>query len=283
MTRYLLVGARGLLGRELLDLLEGREVSAPTRAELDVADATAVADAVAGHDVVINAAGYTDVDRAEADEHSARLANAIGPGHLASACARSGARFVHVSTDYVFDGTAEQPYAEDAPTRPLSAYGRTKVEGEHLVSAGNPDAPILRTAWLYGEYKPGFASAMLRLDGEGEEVRVVDDQVGQPTWARDVAGRIVEVADRNIPGGIYHATNTGHATRFEFARELFRLAGLDPERIRPASSADFPRPAPRPAYSVLGQDAWQRAGLAPLRTWRDALADAVRTGAVRAG
>jgi len=286
--RILLVGSGGMLGRDLVAALgvdgpDGpREVRALRRADLDVTDAAAVAEAVAGADVVINATAYTRVDDAETHEDEAFAVNALAPGLLAEAAARSGARLVHVSTDYVFDGEATQPYPEDAPRHPVSAYGRTKAEGERRVLAALPDgAAILRTAWLYGEHGQSFPRTMLRLAGERETLTVVDDQRGQPTWSRDLADRIVALIDLGVPAGIRHATGSGETTWFGFAREVFSLAGLDPQRVQPTDSAGFVRPAPRPAYSVLGHAGWASIGLPPLRDWRSALAAAMADGILR--
>lgn len=275
MTRYLVTGAGGMLGADLLRALDDRQVTALTRADLDVTDAAAVRAAVDGHDVVVNAAAYTKVDDAEAHEDEAFAVNATGAGNLAEAAAASGARLVQVSTDYVFDGTARTPYPEDAPRHPVSAYGRTKAEGEARVLAALPDRGyVVRTAWLYGAGGPNFAKTMLRLAGERDEVRVVTDQVGQPTWTGDLARQIVAMLDAGAPAGIYHGTNSGQASWFDFARAVLGVAGLDPEIIQPTTSDQFVRPAPRPAYSVLGHDAWSRAGLTPMRDWREALAAA---------
>ena len=277
--RVLLVGAGGMLGRDVAAALDSHDLTALTRAELDVTDLDAVDLALAGADIVINTTAYTRVDDAEADEDQAHAVNAVAPGLLAEAAARQGARMLHVSTDYVFDGTGTTPYAESARRAPVSAYGRTKADGELRVLAALPDASaIVRTAWLYGEHGASFPSTMLRLAGERETLDVVDDQRGQPTWSRDLAARIVELVDAGVPAGVFHGTNSGETTWFGFARAVFELAGLDPERIRPTDSASFIRPAPRPAYSVLGHDGWSRVGLAPMRDWRDALADAIAAG-----
>ncbi|WP_026876264.1 dTDP-4-dehydrorhamnose reductase [Jiangella gansuensis] len=274
--RWLVAGAAGMLGHDLVTLLDGRgaAVTAAGRDRLDITDAAAVDAAVTGHDVVVNAAAWTDVDGAESAEAAALAVNGTGPGLLAAACARHGARLVHVSTDYVFDGQASQPYAEDAETAPRSAYGRTKLAGEHAVLTGLPDAVVVRTAWLYGQHGGNFVATMARLAAARDHVDVVDDQHGQPTWSHDVAQRIIELVDAEAPGGIYHATNSGSTTWFGLARAVFTHLGLDPERVRPTTTESFPRPAPRPAYSVLGHDGWARAGLGPLRPWEDALAEA---------
>ncbi|PZF58516.1 dTDP-4-dehydrorhamnose reductase [Curtobacterium sp. MCBD17_034] len=283
MTRYLITGAGGMLGQDLQQALLGRAVTALTRAELDISDGSAVAAAVEGHDVVINAAAYTKVDDAETDEATARRVNAQGAEMLARAAVQSGARLVHVSTDYVFDGTATTPYAEDTPTHPVSAYGRTKAEGEAFVRSVAPHSSyIVRGAWLYGAGGPNFAKTMLRLAASHDTVSVVTDQVGQPTWTGDLARQIVALLDADAPAGVYHGTNSGQASWFEFTKAIFAEAGLDPERVLPTDSSAFVRPAPRPAYSVLGHDGWAAAGIAPMRDWRDALHAAAAAGVLTA-
>lgn len=279
--RYLVTGAAGMLGHDLLRALAGRDVTALARAELDVTDEAAVHAAVAGHDVVINASAYTKVDDAESHEADAYAVNATGPANLAAACAAHGARFVTISTDYVFDGNATEPYPEGLQRDPINAYGRTKAAGEELAIARHPEGTfVVRTAWLYGADGPNFAGTMLKLAASKETWSVVDDQIGQPTWTADLAAQIVALLDGDAPAGIYHGTNSGQASWFEFARAVLEESGLDPERITPTDSSSFVRPAPRPAYSVLGHDAWAAAGLAPMRDWRTALHEAVATGAV---
>ncbi|WIE53574.1 dTDP-4-dehydrorhamnose reductase [Curtobacterium sp. MCBD17_003] len=283
MTRYLITGAGGMLGQDLQQALLGRAVTALTRAELDISDGSAVGAAVEGHDVVINAAAYTKVDDAETDEATARRVNAQGAEMLARAAVQSGARLVHVSTDYVFAGTATTPYAEDTPTHPVSAYGRTKAEGEAFVRSVAPHSSyIVRGAWLYGAGGPNFAKTMLRLAASHDTVSVVTDQVGQPTWTGDLARQIVALLDADAPAGVYHGTNSGQASWFEFTKAIFAEAGLDPERVLPTDSSAFVRPAPRPAYSVLGHDGWAAAGIAPMRDWRDALHAAAAAGVLTA-
>lgn len=282
MTRYLVTGAGGMLGTDLVSALAGRDVVGLTRRELDITDESAVRDAVAGFDVVINAAAYTKVDDAESHEPEALAINATGAGNLARATSKAGAVLVQLSTDYVFDGSATRPYPEDEARHPVSAYGRTKAEGERLALDGNPRTIIVRTAWLYGQHGPNFAKTMLRLAGELDTVEVVTDQVGQPTWTVDLAQQVVALIHAEAPPGIYHGTNSGQASWFELAQAVFELGGYDPARVKPTDSAQFRRPAPRPAYSVLGHDAWQRARLSPMRDWRDALRDAFDTGALGA-
>ena len=283
MTRYLITGAAGMLGTDLRAALAGREVTALTRADLDVTDPDAVDAAIAGADVILNASAYTRVDDAEEDEPAAALVNATAAGVLASAAARRGATLVHFSTDYVFDGTASEPYAEDAPLAPVSAYGRTKADGERLVREFNgARSHVIRTAWLYGAGGGNFAKTMLRLAGERETLSVVDDQIGQPTWTADLAAQTVRLLDSGIPSGTWHGTNAGRASWFDFARAIFQAAGLDPERVTATDSSQFVRPAPRPAYSVLGHNAWTAAGLTPMRDWRPALDAAFASGALGA-
>jgi dTDP-4-dehydrorhamnose reductase len=276
--RALLLGGAGMLGTDLRRVL-GRRVVAPTSAELDIRDAAAVAAAASGVDVVVNAAAYTRVDDAEANEDDAMAVNATGAENAARAAAASGAQFVQLSTDYVFDGTADEPYREDAPLQPLGAYGRSKAEGERRVLASHTSPYILRTAWLYGTGGSSFPRTMLKLAAERDTVDVVTDQEGQPTWTMDVARMVATLIESSTPGGIYHGTNRDSATWFVFARELFTRAGLDPDRVKPTTSAAFVRPAPRPAYSVLGHAAWTRAGLDTPRPWRDALDAAFTDGA----
>ncbi|GGM88862.1 dTDP-4-dehydrorhamnose reductase [Dactylosporangium sucinum] len=276
MTRYLVTGAGGMLGHDLLDVLQGRDVTAATRAELDVTDPAKVRDVVAGHDVVFNAAAWTNVDGAEADEAAATAVNGTAVAALAEACAATGARLVHVSTDYVFPGDATEPYAEDAPTAPINAYGRSKLAGERAVLATLPSAGyVVRTAWLYGAHGNNFVRTMLRLAGEREFVEVVTDQVGQPTWSRDLAERLVALADAQAPAGVYHGTASGLTSWHGLAAAVFELAGHDPARVRTTTSAAYVRPAPRPAYSALGHDRWAAAGMPPMREWRAMLTAAL--------
>ena len=276
-TRYLVTGARGQLGSDLLRLLP--DAVGLGHAELDVTDADAVAKVFAdvAPDVVLNAAAYTAVDAAEADEAGARAGNAIGPATLAGACAQSGARLVHVSTDYVFSGDAAAPYEVDAPTEPRSVYGATKLAGERQVLAACPQAYVVRTAWVYGQTGGNFVKTMARLESARETLDVVDDQHGSPTWSFDLARGLIELAESAAAPGIYHCTNVGETTWYGLARAVFEELGADPARIRPTTSDAFVRPAPRPAYSVLSNRAWLAAGLSALPHWREALHQAFVT------
>lgn len=270
--RWLVTGAGGMLGRDVVAALVGRDVTALTRSDVDVTDPAAVRAAVAGYDVVVNCAAWTAVDDAETHEDAAYAVNATGAANLARACAAGGSWLVHVSTDYVFAGDATSPYPEDAPVAPRSAYGRTKAAGEAAVRAALPDrSHVVRTAWLYGAHGPSFVRTMAALEASRDTVDVVDDQRGQPTWTGDLAARLVEAVDAAVPAGTYHGTASGETTWFGLARRVFELLGADPERVRPTTTDRFPRPAPRPAFSVLGHEAWRRVGLDPMRRWDDAL------------
>lgn len=280
--RWLVTGAKGMLGTDLLGVLADAGITRVTAAdlpELDITDPASAQAAVDGHDVVVNVAAWTAVDAAEEKEPAAFAVNAVGPSNLARACARAGARMLQVSTDYVFAGDAGTPYHEDALPAPRSAYGRTKAAGEWAVRAELPGRHwIVRTAWLYGAASTAcFPAVMARLQRERDTVDVVDDQRGQPTWTLDLAKAMLSLVAADAPAGTYHGTSSGEATWFDLARLVFELAGADPARVRPTTSDAFVRPAPRPAYSVLGHDAWTAAGLKPIRAWDDALREAVAT------
>ncbi|MDT0306456.1 dTDP-4-dehydrorhamnose reductase [Streptomyces sp. DSM 44917] len=278
---WLVTGAGGMLGRDVLARLaaDGHRARGLDRRALDIADRAAVHAALreTRPAVVVNCAAWTAVDEAEARPEEAARANAEGPRRLAEACREEGAVLLQVSTDYVFAGEADSPYAEDAPTAPRSVYGRTKLAGELAVREILPEAGfVVRTAWLYGAGGPNFARTMIRLERERPTLEVVDDQRGQPTWSADLAALLARLGEaaaaKDVPAGIYHGTSGGETTWCGFAREIFRLLGADPERVRPTTSAAYVRPAPRPAYSVLGHGRWG-AGEA-IRPWRQALAAA---------
>ncbi len=267
-----------MVGRELADQArkQGRDVLALTSSEWDITEASAAERFIESGDVVINCAAYTNVDAAESDELRAHAVNAVGPANIAQACARAGADFIHISTDYVFSGTSDRPYEIDDETGPLSVYGRTKLAGEFAVLAAMPDAHIVRTAWIYEGGDGGdFVAVMRRLAAADGPVDVVSDQVGSPTYAADLVGALLEVAEGKIREPILHAANGGEASRFEQAQAVFEGVGADPARVRPVDSSRFPRPAPRPAYSALSSRLSAEAGLTPLRPWREALAAAL--------
>ncbi|MCX2950594.1 dTDP-4-dehydrorhamnose reductase [Lentzea sp. NEAU-D7] len=275
----LVPGGRGQLGHDLAAL--SADVRAVSSAELDVTAVTA-AD-LAGASAVINCAAYTAVDAAETDEERAFAVNAVGPGLLARACASLGIPMVQVSTDYVFSGDGVRPYETTDPVGPKSAYGRTKLEGEHRVlEAGGY---VVRTSWLYGVHGANFVKTMAALESSRPTLSVVDDQAGAPTWSHDLAAGLLELVSVLPATRLLHATGGGQTTWFRFARAIFEELGADPARVQPCTTADFPRPAPRPAYSVLSGAAWAAAGLRPLPHWRSALSEAFRAGVVapRAG
>lgn len=279
MTHWLVIGGAGMLGRELTGLLDATGAGAISlgHAELDVTDAGAVDTAVREHRpaVVVNCAAWTAVDEAEAHEPQAQRVNGAGAANVATACARNGVPLVQISTDYVFDGRATQPYSEQAAPQPRTAYGRTKLAGERAVRELLPERGyVVRTAWLYGEHGPNFVRTMIGLAGRQPTVDVVADQVGQPTWTRDLAGQLIALVGSGAPAGIYHGTNAGRTSWYGLARQTFALLGADPDRVRPARSAAHPRPAERPAFSVLGHDRWAAVGLPAMRDWRAALAEA---------
>lgn len=284
MTRWLVTGAGGMLGREVTDLLTAAgsaEVRALGRAELDITDPSALKSAVDGVDVVVNAAAWTNVDGAESDEADATAVNGTAVRYLASACADAGAVLLHVSTDYVFPGDATSPIPEDAPTGPVNAYGRGKLVGEQAVFETLPEAGyVVRTAWLYGEHGKNFVATILNAAKQRDFLDVVDDQRGQPTWARALARQLILLGDAALagraPAGAYHGTASGETTWYGLARAAFELTGLDPDRVRPTTSDKFPRPAPRPSYSVLGHGRWAAAGLEPLPDWHASLTEFLR-------
>jgi dTDP-4-dehydrorhamnose reductase len=277
--RWLVTGGGGMLGRDLCAVLtEAGEsgVVALNRAQLDITDSAAVRDAVAGVDVVLNAAGWTDVDGAETAEDAATAVNGDAVRVLAET---AGPRLFHVSTDYVFDGAATVPYAEDAEPAPINAYGRSKLAGERAVLAAG--GFVVRTAWLYGAHGRNFVRTILRLAGERETVDVVADQEGPPTWSYALAGQVVALAGAAAAGhaspGVYHGTAGGQTSWYGLARAVLAEAGLDPARVRPTTSDRFPRPARRPTYSVLSHDRWAATGVPPMPHWRAMLTTAMRS------
>lgn len=275
--RLLVTGAGGMLGRAVVEAAArlGHDVRGASRADLDITDAAAVRDAVADAraEAVVNCAAYTNVDGAESDWANAEAVNCTGAGNVAAAAARAGASIVHVSTDYVFDGSKRAPWLESDPTGPLGVYGETKLGGEHAVSEANARHAIVRTAWLYGAGGKNFVDTMLSLGAQRDEVAVVTDQVGCPTWTGHLAGALVELAERPGDTGIHHIANTGSCSWNELALELFDRARIEC-RVRPATSAEFPRPARRPAYSVLGTE---RAQPLTLPSWQQGVADYLAT------
>ncbi|MBE6483236.1 MAG: dTDP-4-dehydrorhamnose reductase [Actinomycetaceae bacterium] len=268
---WLVAGANGMLGHDLVARIgeEGHDVVAVDIDELDITDPHSVERVVKGADVVANVAAFTAVDAAEEKEGLAFNVNATGPEILARRCRKIGARFIHISTDYVFGGEADEPYSEDGLLEPKSAYGRTKAAGEWAVRTNTDDYLIVRTAWLYGKNGNSFPATIARLAQERDVLTVVTDEVGQPTWTVDLADLIVRLVSSGAPAGIYHGTSTGQTNWHGFAQEIVAAAGKDPGMVHETTAAAFNRAAPRPHYSVLGHDALRRIGVEPIGDWRD--------------
>lgn len=269
--RALITGAGGQLGHDLVAAFADDDVAALTHDDLDVTSEPAVVAAVRDHkpDVVVHTAAFTKVDACETETEVAWQVNAIGSWWVARACALAGAAMVYLSTDYVFDGTAGRPYTEFDPTNPQSMYGRSKEAGEQLVRSACPEHYIVRTSWVHGAHGGNFARTMLRLASERDQLQVVDDQTGSPTFTFDLAPAIRALA---VTGryGTYHLTNQGHCTWFDFARAVFAEAGVEID-VQPIDTATFGAPAPRPAFSVLDNLMARMTGLPPLPDWRDSL------------
>lgn len=263
--RLLVTGAAGMLGQDVTAAAEaaGHDVTALARRDLDITDSPAVTAAVtaARPDAIVNCAAWTDVDGAEAREADATAVNGAGVGALAG----QGVHLVHVSSDYVFDGSATRPYIESDPTGPISAYGRSKLAGERALDLER--SAVVRAGWLFGAGGPNFAATMLRLAGERDEVTVVDDQVGFPTYTGHLAPALVALAEARATG-VLHAHGEEPCSWFGFARAVFAATGREVV-VRPGRTADLALPAPRPAYSVLGTE---RADSPALPSWREGLA-----------
>jgi dTDP-4-dehydrorhamnose reductase len=278
--RLLVTGAAGMLGQDLVRAADaaGHDTVGLIREDADIADLDAIEAAVreAAPDVVINCAGWTDVDGAEASPEAAHRANATGAGNVATAAARVGAWVVQISTDYVFNGTKGSPYVESDPTSPLSRYGSSKLAGEHEVAARSPDMhTIARTSWLFGAGQC-FPATIMRLAAERDELTIVDDQVGCPTFTGHLAEALLELAEAHEPPpGIVHLAASGSCSWYDLAGEVLAAAGTRCE-LRRGDSADLGRPAPRPAYSVL---ATERGSIVPrLPDWREGVAEYLSAG-----
>jgi dTDP-4-dehydrorhamnose reductase len=274
--RVLITGAGGQLGHDLVGAFTDHDTVATTHAQLDVADRDAVLAAITElhPDAIVHAGAWTDVDGCETDPDRAFRTNALGTRHVVEGARLTGARVCYVSTDYVFDGTGERPWVEWDTPAPLSVYGRSKLGGEREL---DPGATVVRTSWVCGAHGRNFVKTMLRAAGERDELTVVDDQHGCPTFTSDLAGAIRRLVVARLPG-TFHVTNQGPTTWFGFARAIVAAAGLDPAKVRPIATADLrpARPAPRPANSVLDNAALRLSGLPLLPDWHDPLDRLVR-------
>ncbi|KZE97369.1 dTDP-4-dehydrorhamnose reductase [Geobacillus stearothermophilus] len=271
--KVVVTGAKGQLGTDLVHLLadRGYEVYGYGREELDITNFDQVKQVIAEvrPDVVIHAAAYTKVDLAESEPDKAFLINAYGTRNVAVASETVGAKLVYISTDYVFDGKANVPYNEFAPTNPLSVYGKSKLAGEQFVRDLHSKFFIVRTSWVYGKHGNNFVKTMLKLAQERDQLMVVNDQVGCPTYTVDLANCILELLQTE-KYGIYHVSNSGYCSWYEFAKAIFEEAGIE-VKVNPCTTKDFPRPAPRPAYSVFDHMALRLNGFNEMRNWREAL------------
>lgn len=280
MQKVIITGANGQLGRALQRQLNNKLYLVPcSSSELDITSFTVCRKVIMEHrpDVVINAAAYTNVERAEEEPDAAFAVNAIGAHNLALACRESGAKLVHISTDYVFDGSQNQPYGEYDTPNPLSVYGKSKLWGENLIRETGGRFFIVRTSWLYGDGH-NFVRTMLRLAGERQEIAVVADQQGSPTYTGDLAAFLEQLMQTEY-FGTYHATNAGSCSWYDFARQIFAYAGKT-TRVRPIKTEEYPVKARRPRYSVLDNRMLRLRGFAPLRPWQEALAEYIQNGLV---
>jgi dTDP-4-dehydrorhamnose reductase len=292
----LVPGGKGQLGHDLAELApEGSLLRDPDSAQLDVSQIRSVIEAIdelvtaakAANlpPVVINAAAYTAVDKAETEEPKAFAVNADGPRLLAAVCASRRIPLLHVSTDYVFAGDKAEPYEVDDEVGPKSVYGATKLAGEYGVLRSGAEGWVIRTAWVYGAAGHNFVKTIAKLEGERDTLSVVDDQRGAPTWSADLAAGLLELAGRIVDGNapasrVLHCTGGGETTWYGFAQAVFEELGADPGRVKPCSTEEFPRPAARPKNSTLSPASWIEAGLTPLQPWRDALAAAFKANLV---
>jgi dTDP-4-dehydrorhamnose reductase len=271
--KILVTGAGGQLGQELvrLPVQPDLEIVGVDRTQLDITNPEQCANVMQAFqpDVVIHCAAYTKVDKAESEPDEAHRVNADGTRNAVLAAEQIGARFVYISTDYIFDGKAGRPYLESDRPNPQSVYGKSKLAGEQSVRTLSSRYYIVRTSWVYGQYGNNFVKTMLRLAEERDRIKVVHDQIGSPTYALDLALFLLELV-RTDRYGIYHASNTGACSWYEFAKAIFEERGLN-VRVEPCTTEEFPRPAPRPSYSVLSHGSMRAHGFQPLRPWREAL------------
>ena len=284
MKQILVTGCRGQLGSELQKLAPAYDETCVFHFtdvdELDITDRQAVYDYIEAHSIsiVVNCAAFTAVDRAESDPELCDLLNNVAPGYLAEAVESVGGTMIQVSTDYVFDGCGHRPYLEDDPARPQTVYGRTKLEGEEAVIRTCAGSMVVRTAWLYSTFGNNFVKTMLRLGKERETLGVVLDQVGSPTYARDLAAFILTAIDKGIVPGVYHYTNEGVCSWYDFTRAIHRIAGIEEKncKVSPIHTEDYPVPAPRPHYSVLDKQKVKDTYGIDIPWWEDSLKDCLK-------
>jgi len=274
--KILVTGAAGMLGRDLVaELSAGHEVLGVDIDEVDVTDAAAVEKLIGAWapELVIHAAAFTDVERAEKEPARAMQVNGQGAANVAAACAAAGAGMILISTDFVFDGTAGRPYRESDPVNPVNVYGRSKLEGEKLARSALPSVTVLRTAWLYGAHGDDFLKKILRAAAGKKRIEVVTDEKGSPTYAADLAATIRRMIARDFRGLLYHAAGAGTCSRYELAAELFAILGISGCKLEPVTSGKFPSAVKRPANSALACECLRQEGIEPPRPWREALRD----------
>ena len=278
---WLVLGAKGQLGQELIHLLKIKNIEAigTDRTEIDFAKPNELAEKLAklNPSHIVNCGAYTQVDKAEDEPELANLINAQAVGVIAKFASERKIPFVHISTDYVFDGTSTIAYLEDDRVNPQSVYGASKALGEKEALENNPDSYILRTAWVYGEYGSNFPKVIAKKLRNNESLNVVNDQIGAPTWTFDLASAIIEILEKKPKPGIYHITNSESCSWFEFAQEIAKTLNIDENLVKPTDSKSFVRPAVRPKFSVLSNTKWEKAGLTPLRSWKEAWNKAATT------
>ena len=276
----LVTGCNGQLGNEmqLLEKTNPQHTYFNTDVqELDITDQGAIERFVDENaiDGIVNCAAYTAVDKAEDNQALCRLLNAVAPGYLASAIGKKGGWMIQVSTDYVFDGTNHTPYREDEPTCPNSVYGETKLEGEKAVQQACGNSMIIRTAWLYSTFGNNFVKTMMRLGKEKPELGVIFDQIGTPTYARDLAVAIFAAINQGVKPGIYHFSNEGVISWYDFTKAIHRIAGITGCKVRPLHTAEYPTPANRPHYSVLDKTKIKQAYGLDIPYWEESLAECI--------
>ncbi|MGR6337100.1 dTDP-4-dehydrorhamnose reductase [Priestia megaterium] len=277
--KVLITGANGQLGKELVELFTetGFEVYGFGRDKMDITNQEQVQEVISTlkPNIILHSAAHTQVDLAESEPEQAFSINAYGTRNVAVAAEAVGAKLVYVSTDYVFDGTNDEPYNEFSPTSPLGVYGKSKLAGEQFVRDLHSKFFIVRTSWVYGKYGANFVKTMLKLGGERKELSVVSDQIGCPTYTLDLANAILELVNSE-KYGIYHISNSGSCSWYELAKEIFKEAKME-IKVIPCTTAEFPRPAARPAYSVLEHMSIELNQFSSIRSWREGLSAFIKS------